>query len=29
MNKARVEGMNRLKGSDVFMKTKAKRVLIG
>jgi hypothetical protein len=29
MNKARVEGMNRLKVSDVFMKTKMKRVLIG
>jgi hypothetical protein len=29
MNKARVEGMNRLKVSDVLMKTKMKRVLIG
>jgi hypothetical protein len=29
MNKARVEEMNRLKVSDVFMKTKMKRFLIG
>jgi hypothetical protein len=29
MMKARVEGMDRLKVSDVFTKTKAKKVLIG